>query len=60
MTGRRDEPTDEIEITPEMIDAGGAAYMDADLRFDMLEDIASNIYRAMEAARIRKAMSTVE
>lgn len=44
---------EEIEVTPEMIEAGGAEFMGGDLRFNSPEEIATTIYRRME--KIRRA-----
>jgi len=46
--------TDEIEITPEMIEAGLHEFYTYDSRFDPEEDAVSRIFRAMIQA-LRKA-----
>jgi hypothetical protein len=45
----RDRPTteDEIEVTPEMIEAGLAALYQSDRRFDLDSEIVSRVFRAM-------------
>lgn len=48
-TGRRD--TDEIEITPEMIEAGVADYGLFDPASDSPDAIVRSVYEAMSAAR---------
>jgi hypothetical protein len=45
--------TDEIEVTPEMIEAGTAEFCGYDPRFEGPEDVVPEIYRAM--ARLTKA-----
>lgn len=39
--------TDEIEITPEMIEAGAAALAETNLDFETAEEAVARIYRAM-------------
>jgi hypothetical protein len=41
----------EIEITPEMIEAGEQELMSFDRRFEAEEDLVIRIYRSMESAR---------
>ncbi len=41
---------EEIEITPEMIEAGAAELASVNLDFEMLEEAAERIYRAMAYA----------
>jgi hypothetical protein len=49
-----DTPESEIEITPEMIDAGVAALYASDRRFDADDEIVARIYRAMQSHVIRR------
>ena len=42
--------TDEIEITPEMIEAGVVAYYASDRRFDTEDEIVTRIFKAMVRA----------
>ena len=39
--------TEEIEITPEMIEAGVSVYLERDLRFESEGNVVANIYLAM-------------
>jgi hypothetical protein len=41
------EPTDEVEVTPEMIEAGAAELARYTTVFDTLEDGVGRIFRAM-------------
>lgn len=41
----------EVEITPAMLDAGAAALVAYDRRFDLMEEGAARVFRAMWAAR---------
>jgi hypothetical protein len=43
--------TDEIEVTPEMAEAGAAAFYRGDQRFESAEVIVTRIYRNMEKFR---------
>jgi hypothetical protein len=45
------EEHEEIDVTPEMIAAGLAAYYSGDRRFDLDDEIVLGIYRSMERAR---------
>jgi len=47
--------TDEIEITPEMIEAGADAVKGYDPEFNSPWDIATETYRAMEAVRLAQS-----
>ena len=50
--GTESEPdSDEIEITPEMIEAGVSALLDMDESVSREHDVVWNIFRAMIAAR---------
>lgn len=44
-------PPSEVEITPEMIEAGMQAYACGDVRYDTLEEIVSQIFKSMYGAR---------
>jgi hypothetical protein len=44
-------PIDEIEITPEMIEAGVRAFYAADQRIGSMENVVESIFEAMWAAR---------
>jgi hypothetical protein len=44
-------PAPEIEITPEMIEAGASALFDHDSRFEGEEEAVARIFRAMIMAR---------
>ena len=46
-------PENEIEITPEMVEAGVSEFVKFDRRFDDEEDAVGNIYIAMEKVRIK-------
>ena len=50
-------PEDEIEVTPEMIDAGTLAYLNFDLRGGEVEDRVERVYLAMESVRRRSRAS---
>lgn len=41
----------EIEVTPAMIEAGVAALYDYDSRFEPIDNVAENVFRAMWAVR---------
>jgi hypothetical protein len=43
--------TDEIEVTPEMIEAGVAAYYGSDRRFDADDEIVTRIFKSMMKAK---------
>ena len=45
---------DEVEITPEMIEAGIREMVRYDPRFDRLEDAVADIYETMERARRKR------
>jgi hypothetical protein len=45
------DSADEIEITPEMIEAGRGAFYGREERFDGLDEVVSHIYREMEVVR---------
>lgn len=53
----REDGAPEVEITPEMIDAGVSAYLDFDLRFGDIEDRVSAVYCAMVAKKISLAIA---
>jgi hypothetical protein len=44
-------PGDEIEVTPEMIEAGVDAYIENDRFFHLPEEIVRNIFIAMQRAK---------
>lgn len=48
---RGNTPTDEIEITPEMIEAGVLAFVEHDDFFEGKEDAVRRVFRAMIAAK---------
>jgi hypothetical protein len=48
---REDDPTDEIEITSEMVAAGALALSEFDCRFEGPGDAVSRVYAAMEKIR---------
>lgn len=50
-TEPRDRPETEIEVTPEMIEAGLAAYYAYDHRLEEADAMVAKIYRAMMNAR---------
>ena len=47
------EDSNPIEVTPEMIAAGGRALAEWDREFETFGDGAASVFRAMEAARLR-------
>lgn len=47
-----DRPAPEIEVTPEMIEAGAVAFCSFDSRFELEEDAAVRVYEAMESVRL--------
>ena len=52
----RDRPVDEIEVTPEMIEAGAEVIFSS--RDDLMAwNLAAAVYRAMEQERIRLRMA---
>jgi hypothetical protein len=51
MTDRPAHNPDEIEVTPEMVDAGALAFSGYDSNFDRSEDLVCEIYLAMSRAR---------
>lgn len=48
--------TEEIEVTPEMIEAGLQVYFRRDTRYESEEDIVAEIYSAMAGAHTKKPM----
>ena len=57
-----DRPTptkDEIEVTPEMIEAGALALSEYTSVFDTLEDGAEKIYRSMVAVHLERAKNHI-
>ncbi len=46
-------PGTEIEITPEMIEVGLAVLLNFDSRFERETWVVEDIYRSMEAARVK-------
>ena len=44
-------PEVEIEVTPEMAEAGASEYLRGNTDFDFEEEIAAKIYRRMEGIR---------
>lgn len=51
------EHSPEVEITPEMIEAGLSAYYAYDSRFDPEEELPRRIFVAMLRARVARAMA---
>jgi hypothetical protein len=47
----------EIELTPEMIEAGLSAYLSLDREHDPYERIVTEIFQAMVAARLPKGQA---
>jgi hypothetical protein len=45
------KPTEEIEITPEMIEAGVSVLLAADYRFESHADVVKDILRAVRNSR---------
>jgi hypothetical protein len=45
-------PENEVEVTPEMIEAGVRAFLGRSLDLEHEDDIVADIYRAMERVRI--------
>lgn len=56
MDDRPAHEEDEIEVTPEMIEAGALAYTDYDPRFEGIEDVAIRVYIAMTRVNRRKTL----
>jgi hypothetical protein len=54
-----DRPADEIEVTPEMIEAGIAEFCSYDSRYERPRDAVASIFRAM-ANLTPKACSSAE
>ena len=50
MADRPADFTTEIEVTPEMIEAGERAYYDFDKRFEMPSNLVERVFLAMFAA----------
>jgi len=46
-------------VTPQMVSAGVRAYLALDRDFDAFERIVSDVYQAMEAARLRPSQGAV-
>lgn len=51
---------DEIEITPEMVEAGLAELVAFDPEYDEGQDFVRRVFRAMEAARFREQVEARE
>ena len=47
---------DEIDVTPEMIEAGALAYLEHDPRFEGTDAAAIRVYRAMAAAGCHRGL----
>ena len=54
---KRDRPADEIEVTPEMVNAGVIAYLDYNLDYCEIEDRIEAIFLAMTRAKTDRCLS---
>lgn len=52
-SNKADRPVlkDEVEVTPEMLAAGVKVYVESDLRFESVESLVLDIYKAMSLLR---------
>ena len=52
MMDARDRPVEaEVEVTPEMIEAGLTAFFDCDVHTEEMSDVVKAIYLAMQVAQ---------
>ena len=55
LENREANTAEEVEVTPEMIEAGVRAFWSFDARFEDAEDVVTRIWCGMNAARIGRA-----
>lgn len=51
---------DNIEITPEMMEAGVEEFLSQDREFDLAMERVRRVYRAMEQARLRSSFQDAQ